>query len=182
MFGTTGRWWRRFFYFGVLLTALGTLKPYVLPILTEANGELGTSFDIDNVMRFVVLPGLMGIALVFDRLIFLLMMLIVGSFGYAISQGSCTEPDLVKGVIRCGWIGVDHVKATALDLFQRGAEIRAAFSHLGDAADSYWGVIKYAILILVLLAFVWTVLGRPLLESWMDRSSKAINESFPPST
>jgi hypothetical protein len=30
MFGTTGRWWRPFFYFGMILTSLSTLKPYVL--------------------------------------------------------------------------------------------------------------------------------------------------------
>jgi hypothetical protein len=143
----------------VILTSLSTLKPYVLPILNEANGELGTSFDIDNVMRFVVLPSLMGIALVFDRLIFILMILIAGCFGYAIFQGSCTEPDLVKGVIGCGSMGADHVKAIALDLFHRRDEIRATFVDLGHE-------IMNVVLILILVGFGCMLLS--LFLDWLE--------------
>jgi hypothetical protein len=127
--------------------------------LNEANGELGTNFDIDNVMRFVVLPGLMGIALVFDRLIFILTIFITGCFGYATSQGFCTEPDLVKGAIGCGSIGVDRIKAIALDLFHRRDEIRATFVDLGHE-------IMNVVLIVILLGIGWILLSAFL--EWLE--------------
>jgi hypothetical protein len=48
-------------------------------VVDEINTELGISLDINNVMHFVVLPGLMEIALVLDSMIFYLMLVSFGT-------------------------------------------------------------------------------------------------------
>jgi hypothetical protein len=154
--GTTARWWRRVFYLGVIVTLLGNLKGYVLPVLNEVNGELGTNFPINNVMWFVVLPGLMGIAVALDRVIVYLMIVVVGAFAVAISQGDCMEPDIVIGTIRCGSRGMGWAKADAMDLFHGSDDILAALFHWSHEIKS----LIFVVVLGALLAFgVWLLLA-----------------------